>query len=175
MPSFTLAPADTGSWNGYQTLVGAATAWQAVDDSPHDGDFSYFRLPALAALPSHAGRVSTRIVQMGLARVLPLSVVVSVTARVNIAGGTDAELVAGFSNAHQVVAVGAPFELTAAYVQYDTAFAVNPFTGAAWRVGDLKALELYVATSSFPVPTQQVRVTAMQIAVTHDDRTYWST
>lgn len=167
--SFTLYAADAGYWAGWSSVVGASQAWQALDDDPYDSDTSYVRFNLAApALPSPQGRLSVRIVQVGLADVLPSTVSVFAVARVNLAGapGTNPTVAVGFSNQDRQVTSGAAAELTAAYGFVLASFTTNPYTGAAWTRGALAGLELFLTVATLPMPNRHVRVT--QIGITFD-------
>lgn len=177
MPTFTLRPADAGYWAGQASITGASTVWEAVDEASHDSDATRFELATLGTLPDHAGRVSVRISQMGLARLKPSSVTLTVYARSTLVGdpGTNNTFALGLSDASHDAEVGAEIEIdSGTYAAYSATFTTDPFTGAAWARGALAGRELYMQVVTVRRPTQRVRVTAWDISGSYDDPTNWS-
>ncbi len=177
MPTFTLRPADAGYWAGQHSIVGASTVWEAVDEASQDSDATRFELATLGTLPDPAGRVSVRISQMGLARLKPDSVTLTVHARSTLVGdmGTNNTFALGFSGAGHEVEIGSEIEIdSGTYVAYSSTFATDPFTGAAWARGALAGRELYMQIVTVRRPTQRIRVTAWDISGSYDDPTNWS-
>lgn len=168
MPSSTLYVADTGYLADYNSVVGASQAWQALDDEPNDGDTSYVRFNAAAS-------ASFRIVQMGLADLLPTAVHLFAYSRVNLSGapGTGPTVAVGFVNVRHDLMVGTAQELTATYLIKNDVLMTNPFTGAAWRRGDLAGLELAFSVVTLPVPTRHVRLTQLGMTIDYGPRMNW--
>ena len=182
MPAAYLVPAADGYFNGWESIVGGTRAWEVTDDDPSQlGDgTTFFRIRDYLPLPSQVGRVSVRINQVGLSGVLPTSVGVVTTARTVAYSGLlpqNSTLEVGFCTYDGIIQVGASYQPTASYAWNTTAFATNPYTGTAWRRGELAGLELYVQNVFVPVPGNQLhypRVTQIYLQVGYEDARYGS-
>ncbi len=130
----TIMPSGPGNYTQWATLVGAATHWQAVADSPPDGDTSYVAdlTPghldsyAFGNLPSVSGTVP--------------GVVVDVYARKD-----DGNLrqVAAMARSAGVDKIGATQTITASYAFYTEVMETDP-SGAAWTIGAVNGAEFGV-------------------------------
>ena len=149
MPTVALKVREIGQYQQYVSIVGATEPHLAIWDSSgttHDSDSSYILIHSLAL---GTGQVSFRFFDMaeGLE---PISLTLNIVAkRDNAANGCTFEFglfdPAGpfFSSFFEAV-------LTGSYQLFSDTFSVNPFTGTAWTIDEMRRLELYVRR---PPPT----------------------
>ena len=138
------SPNGAGASTGITTLYGAATHWQAV--LTNDGNTSYVGEPiSTNGYDLYATNVNVAAYSIS-------SVVVSILAdnALDTNDGCDAKtelythstLYTGVSNSAAMLADGTNYD------DYSTTYSTNPFTGSAWTVADVNAMQIGVYLNS---------------------------
>jgi len=173
MPSITLVPQANGHWQ-HGAIVGAASAWQAVATS--DDDTSYLRFTTSASVPTPRASFHFH----GCSNLRPTSVTFKARHR-----ETTAEAQAGCGFTRHVPGSEDPdmFEdiLTSSVASMSTysttnhPYTVHPFTGAAWRAGDLNGMEALFVVSKHPLSAHPVvlRLTYLEVVIVYDEPTFY--
>ena len=163
MPTLAIRPSADGFYSGYSSWFPAnrEKVWTTVDDLFANDDTDYLLIPP--RIGGDAGQVSFPF--GSASNLLPTQVVI--TCRAKIESGVAPELNIGFANKQTgATAVGAPAEVMAAgYATFTRTFTTNPFNGEAWKVGDMRAMDLYAETVLLILGT--VRVTQLVAELTY--------
>jgi len=170
MPTITLVPGADGYWKQYASITGAASAWEALDETPHDGDTSYITLTPTEELVMPLASFHFH----GASNLRPKSVTLQHTSKQTV--GTV--LVAlELSDKDGNIAFGEEFSGTADYTQRTKAFTTHPYTGAPFAAGDLNGLEIVLrcrkhTLGSYPC---EARFTRAAVVVVYDEPTMYRT
>ena len=129
-----LMPTGAGTYTQYSTLVGAATQWQAVAESPADDDTSYIG-------SATAGQISS----FATADLTPTSGTVVAVAVSHTDDKDDAgsRTVAGFARLGAVDRAAAGQAVTNSYLVYQDVMETDP-NSAAWTIANVNAAEFGV-------------------------------
>lgn len=142
-----------GLYNGYSSVVGAATAWEALVFD--NGDTSYVVVPKVSG---SNGMVS---VSIGGRRANLIATNVQVTCTAKIETGAAPQLQIGVCRRRDgAVALGSTQVIVGSYVSWFRDFATNPIAGGPWDEDGFTDLELYMSTV-IPV-LGSVRVTRLR-------------
>lgn len=127
-----LFPAGAGAYTEFTTLVGAATQWEATDETAADDDASYIA----SATPGQRSTFATGNLPAGIAGVVA-AVVVNHESRKDDAG---TRTVAGMVRLAAVDAAGAGVNVGNTYAVAQEIFEADP-SAAAWTVANVDAAE----------------------------------
>ncbi len=162
MPTLKVFPVDAGFYSGWSSTVGNSQGWRTLDDpGAADDDSTYLILPKIGVVP--LGQASFPF--GSVSNILPTQIAVTCSAKIET--GASPELRIGFAHKSTgAVGVDASTQvLVAGYASFTRTFTTNPLTGNAWQVGDMRVLELYVATVVPVLGT--ARVTLLNATITY--------
>lgn len=164
MPTAGLKVQGDGTFIGYTSIVGAASAFEAIDDSDgttQDGDATYI----LFGNPQASGRiVSFRMFEMA-EHLVPTRVVLSISAK-TIDG--DPEIFIGFTRSGVQSFHGTSYMPTGSYTPVIArTFNANPFNGQPWTESALVGLEPCLMMTDFVFAS--ARITLLSAQVTYVD------
>ena len=152
MPTTPFVPQGIGQFTGWESVTGAAFAWQALDDSldaTHDGDASYVVLPRLSG---SAGIMSFPVFLMAHG-LNPTSITVRVAGKID---NVAPEVEIGFARGGLTAFHGTTWTPTASHAATTRAFTTNPLTSAAWEPDDIIGLEVCLKSVLFVVGKTRV-------------------
>lgn len=163
MLTANLKPQGDGTYAGYSAIVGATSAYQAVDDSDtttHDSAATYFTLPRLALSPS--GIVSFPFfLQWGGG--VPASITVNVVARRG--GVVHPQVEIGFYRAGVFVFSGTLFNPGAGFSLTNRTFSTDPFNAGAWDPAVLPTTEVCLRSEAGVLGSNDI--TLVSVGVTY--------
>ena len=172
MPTATCLPQANGFWQEQVSVVGAASAWEALVS--HDSDSSYVVMTATAEQPTP--RLS--VIFHGTSNLKPAPLRIIATAK-----ETEADILLALGVSRQsptadtpeIAIVGGAQAVTGAYTELSLSFAIHPFTLGDWHAGDLTGWEALAqvsksALSSYPV---SLRLTALRVEIDYDEPTHY--
>ena len=163
MPIAALKVREIGQYQQYVSIVGASEPHLAVWDSSgttHDSDSSYILIHSLAG---GSGQVSFRFFDMaeGLE---PTSLTINIAAkRDNAANGCTFDF-GLFDPAGPFFSSFFSAVLTSSYQVFSGTYTVDPFTGAAWSLDEMRRYEIYLRRPP-PITATGGRLTLLSASV----------
>lgn len=161
MLTANLKPQGNGFYAGYSAIVGATSAFEAVDDSDdttHDSAATYITLPRLLTSPT--GIVSFPFFLQWEGGV-PTSIAVNVVARRS--GAVHPQIEIGFHRSGTLVFSGSMFNPGAGFNLATRTFAVDPFNAGAWDPAVLPMTEVCLRSEAGALGSNDVTLISAEV------------